>query len=45
MFRAAAGLRAVTMHDDPQYRSLSDSAQGATRTYDSKSISLLAVKP
>lgn len=41
----AAGLRVVTIHDNPAYQFLSDSAQGATRTYGIKSISLLAVKP
>ena len=41
----AAGLRVVTMHDNPAYEFLSDSAQGATRSYGIKSVSLLAVKP
>jgi arsenite methyltransferase len=39
-----AGLRVAEVRDNPQYRFLSDSAQGATRTYGIKSISLLAVK-
>jgi hypothetical protein len=41
----AAGLRVVEVRDNPAYAFLSDSAQGATRTYGVKSISLLAVKP
>lgn len=40
----AAGLRVESMHDNPQYEFLSSSAQGASRTYGIKSISLLAVK-
>ena len=41
----AAGLRIDSFHDNPQYEFLSSSAQGASRTYGIKSISLLAVKP
>jgi len=40
-----AGLRVSEVRDNPQYRFLSDAAQGATRTYGIKSISLLAIKP
>jgi SAM-dependent methyltransferase len=40
-----ARLRVAEVRDNPQYRFLSDPAQGATRTYGIKSISLLAVKP
>jgi SAM-dependent methyltransferase len=39
-----AGLRVTTMHDNPLYRFLSSSAQGASATYGIKSISLLAIK-
>ncbi|MGH8938563.1 MAG: methyltransferase domain-containing protein, partial [Actinomycetes bacterium] len=38
-----AGLRINSIHDNPQYEFLSASAQGASRTYGIKSISLLAV--
>jgi arsenite methyltransferase len=41
----AAGLRVETVRDNTAYAFLSDSAQGATKTYGIKSISLLAVKP
>ena len=41
----AAGLRVVTVEENPQYRFLSRSAQGASRDYGVKSISLLAEKP
>ena len=41
----AAGLRVQQVRDNPAYAFLSDSAQGATRTYGVKSISLLAIKP
>jgi arsenite methyltransferase len=40
-----AGLHVLSVHDNPAYRFLSESAQGATETYGIKSISLLAVKP
>jgi ubiquinone/menaquinone biosynthesis C-methylase UbiE len=39
-----AGLRVLAVNDNP-YEFLSSSAQGASRTYGIKSISLLAVKP
>jgi arsenite methyltransferase len=40
----AAGFKMVEVKENPEYRFLSKSAQGATRTYGVKSISLLAVK-
>lgn len=40
-----AGLTVTTVRDNPDYRFLSESAQGATRTYGIKSISLLAHRP
>ena len=40
----AAGLRVQQVRDNPAYAFLSESAQGATRTYGVKSISLLAIK-
>jgi arsenite methyltransferase len=40
----AAGLRVTHVRDNEQYQFLSESAQGATKTYGIKSISLLAVK-
>jgi arsenite methyltransferase len=40
----AAGLRLVTVEDNPQYRFISDNAKGASRKFGVKSISLLAVK-
>lgn len=39
-----AGLRVAQVRDNTAYRFLSDSAQGATRRYGVKSISLLALK-
>lgn len=39
-----AGLRIETVQDNPQYRFISDNAQGAARQYGVKSISLLAIK-
>jgi arsenite methyltransferase len=39
-----AGLRVTAVRDNPAYHFLSTSAQGATRTYGIKSISLLAVR-
>ncbi len=39
-----AGLRPEVVQDNPQYRFISDSAQGATRKYGVKSVSVLAVK-
>jgi arsenite methyltransferase len=41
----AAGLRVESVRDNTAYAFLSESAQGATKTYGIKSISLLAVKP
>lgn len=41
----AVGLRVQHVRDNPAYAFLSDSAQGATRTYAVRSISLPAVKP
>jgi ubiquinone/menaquinone biosynthesis C-methylase UbiE len=41
----AAGLHVSSVRDNPQYRFLSGSARGATKTYGIKSISVLAVKP
>jgi arsenite methyltransferase len=41
----AAGLRLVTVRDNPQYQFISDNAKGASRKFGVKSISLLAVKP
>ncbi len=40
-----AGLKVSQVRDNTGYEFLSESAQGATRTYGMKSISLLAVKP
>jgi len=40
-----AGLEVMKLHDNTAYEFLSKSAQGATRTYGIKSISLLAVAP
>jgi len=40
----AAGLRVRQVKDNPQYRFISDNAQGATRKYGVKSVSILAVK-
>jgi arsenite methyltransferase len=40
-----AGLQVAQVRDNPAYAFLSDSAQGATRTYGVKSISVLATKP
>jgi len=41
----SAGLRVCVLKDNPQYRFISDSAQGATRKYGVKSVSLVATKP
>ena len=41
----AAGLEVAVVQDNPQYRFISDSAQGATTTFGVKSISVLARKP
>jgi arsenite methyltransferase len=40
----AAGLRVEKVRDNPKYQFISNNAQGATRKYRVKSISLLAVK-
>jgi arsenite methyltransferase len=40
-----AGLELREVQQNPQYRFISDSAQGATKTFGVKSISLLATKP
>jgi MFS family permease len=42
---AAAGLRLVTVQDNPQYQFISDNAKGASKKFGVKSVSLLAVKP
>ena len=41
----AAGMQVKEVRDNPAYEFLSESAQGATRTYGIKSISLVAVAP
>jgi ubiquinone/menaquinone biosynthesis C-methylase UbiE len=41
----AAGLRVVTVEDNPAYQFISDNAKGASKKFGVKSISLLAVKP
>jgi arsenite methyltransferase len=40
-----AGLQLVVVQANPQYRFISDSAQGATETFGVKSVSVLARKP
>jgi SAM-dependent methyltransferase len=40
----SAGLRVRSLRDNPAYQFISDNAQGATRKYGVKSVSLLAVK-
>jgi hypothetical protein len=40
-----AGLVVQEVRENPQYRFLSDSAQGATTTFGVKSVSVLATKP
>jgi arsenite methyltransferase len=40
-----AGLTIRTVRENPQYHFITDSAQGATRTFGVKSISVLAGKP
>jgi len=40
----AAGLKVARIKDNPEYRFISDNAQGATRKFGVKSISLLATK-
>ena len=41
----SAGLEVVKVEDNPDYRFVSDSAQGATATFGVKSVSILARKP
>jgi arsenite methyltransferase len=41
----AAGLKVWQVKDNPQYRFISDNAQGATRRFGVKSVSLVAYKP
>jgi len=41
----AAGLRLVTVEDNPEYQFISDNAKGASKKFGVKSVSLLAVKP
>ncbi|MBI4275110.1 MAG: methyltransferase domain-containing protein [Rhizobiales bacterium] len=40
-----AGLRIVTVEDNPSYQFISANAQGASRRFGVKSVSLLAIKP
>lgn len=40
-----AGLKLEAIHDNPQYRFISDNARGAAKKYGVKSISLRAIKP
>jgi ubiquinone/menaquinone biosynthesis C-methylase UbiE len=40
-----AGLRLVTVEDNPQYQFISDNAKGASKKFGVKSVSLLALKP
>jgi ubiquinone/menaquinone biosynthesis C-methylase UbiE len=40
----SAGLRVRTVRDNPAYQFISDNAQGATRKYGVKSVSILALK-
>jgi ubiquinone/menaquinone biosynthesis C-methylase UbiE len=40
-----AGLRVVTIEENPSYQFISDSALGATKKYGVKSVSVLAEKP
>jgi ubiquinone/menaquinone biosynthesis C-methylase UbiE len=42
---SAAGLRLMTVQDNPQYQFISDNAKGACKKFGVKSVSLLAVKP
>jgi ubiquinone/menaquinone biosynthesis C-methylase UbiE len=41
----ATGLRVIKVEENPQYQFISDNAQGASRKFGVKSISLLARKP
>lgn len=40
----SAGLEVIRVQDNPEYRFISDRAQGATKKYGVKSVSILAVK-
>ena len=40
-----AGLRLMTVQDNPQYQFISENAKGASKKFGVKSVSLLAVKP
>jgi flagellin-like hook-associated protein FlgL len=40
----SAGLRVRSLRDNPAYQFISDNAQGATRRYGVKSVSLVAAK-
>ena len=40
-----AGLEVCKVQENPHYQFISDSAQGATKTFGVKSISVLATKP
>jgi len=40
-----AGLNLLQVRDNPNYRFISENAQGATRQYGVKSVSILALKP
>jgi arsenite methyltransferase len=40
----AAGLRVVKEEDNPQYQFISENAQGASKKFGAKSVSLLARK-
>jgi len=40
-----AGLEVRTVQNNPQYRFISESAQGATEAFGVKSVSILAIKP
>ncbi len=42
---ADAGLRLITVQDNPQYQFISDNAKGASKKFGVKSVSLLAVTP
>jgi arsenite methyltransferase len=41
----SAGLQVQKTRENPEYEFISDSAQGATKTFGVKSVSILAVKP
>jgi len=41
----SAGLKVVTVEDNPTYQFISDNARGASKKFGVKSVSLLAVKP